>query len=258
MGHTEQERKLAKLSVSDLLRTAEDTLFGAVDQLAFAATAWVDRNGIGDWTDVEQALRIPWTTFQESIQCACNDARVHFQKECQRLELKLSAVEKKLDQEPTPAAVLQTAWSSATYDRALAALTGVSLDSCLKNLQKACLDKVKEKKEKEEKSKSEKIMDRIEGGIRDKFTEPLYEKLKTQVLVDMEAMLRVKSGALLDAAGEVAKEGARLDTESTMKSLSARAAALRGALEKRYAWHGAYDDLLSVQSWVVGDRRHEA
>lgn len=255
LAHSEEEVKLARLSVRDTLRVAEEKLFGAGFALASFAVAWISRAGVGAWSDVEYTLRAAWDALLAAASTVLDTERLRFQEEVLRLASKIGAAREAVGLAKGSSIALSTSWSTKDFDDALKSARNADLDPLFKVLHQECQDAIKREKEETEKRKS--VVNRISSSLQHFAAGPLDDRLRTRVNADLEAIVRTHLGTLIDAASMAAEGGARADAAVVTSAMKEHAAAFRRSLEDRHAWGTAYGELLELRAWAsIGSKSH--
>jgi len=253
LAHSEEEVKLARLSVRDTLRTAEEKLFEAGFALASSAVAWISRGGVGAWSDVEHPLRAAWDALLATAGMALDKERLRFQEEVLRIALKIDAAREAVGLAGDSSLALSASWSTKDFDDALKSVGKADLDPLFEALHKECQDAIKRAKEETEKKR---VVSRFGSRLQHFAAGPLDDRLRTRVNADLEAIVRARLARLTDAASTAAEGGARADAAAATVAMKERVAAFRTALEERHAWGTAYGELLGLRAWAAGARSH--
>jgi hypothetical protein len=253
LAHSEEEVKLARLSVRDTLRVAEEKLFEAGFALASSAVAWISRAGVGAWSDVEHPLRAAWDALLVAAGAVLDAERLRFQEEALRIASKIGAAREAVGFAGDSSLALSTSWSNKEFDDALKSAGKADLDPLFKALHKECQDAIKREKEEAEKRKG--VINRIGSSLQHLAAGPLDDRLRTRVNADLEAIVRTRLGTLAEAASTAAESGARADAAAATASMKERVVAFRTSLEDRHAWGTAYGELLELRAWAGGGSR---
>jgi hypothetical protein len=250
LAHSQEEVKLARLSVRDVLRAAEEKLFEAGFALASSAVAWISRSGVGAWSDVEHPLRVAWESLLAAAGAVLDGERVRFQGEALRIVSKISAAREAVSLAGDTSLVLSTSWSNKDFDDALRSAEKADLDPLFKALHKESQDAIKREKDESEKRKS--VVNRIGSSLQHLSAGPLDNRLRTRVNADLEAIVRARLGTLTEAASVAAELAARADAAVATAAMKERVLAFRSSLEERHAWGTAYGELLELRAWAGG------
>jgi hypothetical protein len=255
LAHLEEEVKLARLSVRDTLRAAEERLFEAGFALASSAVAWISRTGVGAWSDVEHPLRSAWDALLAAAGTVLDAERLRFQEEALRIASKIGAARETVGLAGDSSLALSASWSTKEFEDALKSAGKADLDPLFKALHKESQDAIKSEQEETEKRRS--VVNRIGSSLRHLAAGPLDDRLRTRVNADLEAIVRSRLGTLTEAASMAAESGARADAAAATAAMKERVVAFRTLLEDRHAWGTAYGELLELRAWAGGaDRSH--
>lgn len=250
LAHSEEEVKLARLSVRDSLRSAEEKLFEAGFALASSATAWISRLGVGAWSDVEYPLRAAWEALLAAAGAVLDGERVRFQGEALRIASKIDAAREAVGLVGDTSLVLSASWSNKDFDDVLRSAEKADLDPLFEALHKECQDAIKREKDESEKRKS--VVNRIGSSLQHLAAGPLDDRLRTRVNADLEAIVRTRLGTLTEAASTAAELAARADAAAATAAMKKRVLAFRSSLEERHSWGTAYGELLELRAWAGG------
>jgi hypothetical protein len=253
LAHSEEQVKLARLSVRDSLRVAEEKLFEAGFALASSAVAWISQVGVGAWSDVEQPLRAAWDRLLSTAGTVLDAERLRFQEEALRIVSKIGAAREAVGLTGDSSLALSASWSTKEFDDALKFAGKADLDPLFKALYQEAQNTIKLEMEETEKRKS--VVNRIRSSVQHLASGPLDDRLRTRVNADLEAILRTRLGALIDAASTAAVSGARADAAAATAAMRERVVTFRAALENRHAWGTAYGELLELRAWAGGGFR---
>jgi hypothetical protein len=254
LARSEEEVKLARLSIRDTLRAAEEKLFEAGFALASAAVAWISRAGIGAWSDVEHPLRASWEALLEVVDNVLDLERLRFQEEASRIASKIGLARAAVGLAERNALEMSTSWSTRDFAEALKSARQADLDPLFKALHQECQDAVKRGEEETERRKG--VISRIGSSLHHLSVGPLDDRLRTRVHADLEAIVRVRLGTVIEAASKAAEDGARGDAATATGAMKGQVVDLRALLEDRHAWGTAYGELLELRAWAGGSRCH--
>ena len=253
LARSEEEVKLARLSVRDTLRAAEEKLFEAGFALASAAVAWISRGGIGAWSDVEHPLRASWEALLEVADKVLDVERPRFQNEASRIASKIGLARVAVGLAERNALEMSTSWSTRDFAEALKSARKADLDPLFKALHQECQNAVKREGEETEKRKS--VISRIGSSLHHLSVGPLDDRLRTRVHADLEAIVRVRLSTVIEAASKAAEDGARGDAATATVAMKGQIVDFRALLEDRHAWGTAYGELLKLRAWAGGGSR---
>ena len=253
LAHSDQEVKLACLSVRDSLRAAEANLYEAGFSLASSAVAWVSRVGVGAWSDVEYPLRTAWNTLITVASKVLDVERLRCQEEALRLASKIETARESVGLIEDSALMLSASWCTADFDDAVKSVEETDLEPLFTSLQTLCQDAIEREKEDAQKQKS--AVNRIGSRLQHLTASPLDDRLRTRVNADLEAIVRTRLSTLIDAASKAVEDAARADAAVANAAMKERVVAFRASLEDRHDWGTAYGELLELRAWTGGGSR---